>query len=95
MKIKSNQIKLILFLIIGMLFVFINTPEPEIESLIIEYNHKFIENSDGSIYVDQRYEIGSNELCIQDCLKVVEANNFNYHSSMVRKFGECNCRYIK
>ena len=94
MKIKKNQINIILFLLLIIFLVNINSQKEEISSTIIEYTAKVSTNSEGNQYIDQRYKVSSNEICISDCKVLSNNNDFKYHSAIVRKWGQCNCRYI-
>jgi len=94
MKIKKNQIKIILFLLLAIFLVNINLQAEDISATIIEYPTKVITDSDGKQDIDQRYKVGSNQICISDCKVLSNNNDFKYHSAIVRKWGQCNCRYI-
>ena len=94
MKIKKNQINIILFLLLAIFLVNINSQKEDISSTIIEYTAKVSTNSEGNQYIDQRYKVSSNEICISDCKVLSNNNDFKYHSAIVRKWGQCNCRYI-
>lgn len=94
MKIKKNQINIILFLLLAIFLVNINLQKEVKSSTIIEYPNKVSTDSDGNQYIDQRYKVGSNEICISDCKVLSNNNDFKYHSAIVRKWGQCHCRYI-
>ena len=94
MKIKKNQINIILFLLLIIFLVNINSQKEDISSTIIEYTAKVSTNSEGNQYIDQRYKVSSNEICISDCKVLSNNNDFKYHSAIVRKWGQCHCRYI-
>jgi len=94
MKIKKNQTKIILFLLLAIFLVNINLQTEDISATIIEYPTKVITDSDGKQDIDQRYKVGSNQICISDCKVLSNNNDFKYHSAIVRKWGQCNCRYI-
>ena len=55
MKVKKNQIKIILFLLFSIFLVNIDLENEEINSSIIEYPNKVITNSEGEQYINQRY----------------------------------------
>tara|TARA_B100000902_G_scaffold326961_1_gene322270 strand:+ start:185 stop:472 length:288 start_codon:yes stop_codon:yes gene_type:complete len=94
MKVKKNQIKIILFLLFGIFLVNIDLENEEINSSIIEYPNKVITNAEGEQYINQRYKVGNNDICISDCKVLSNNNDFKYHSAIVRKWGQCHCRYI-
>tara|TARA_B100000029_G_scaffold423325_1_gene430453 strand:- start:712 stop:999 length:288 start_codon:yes stop_codon:yes gene_type:complete len=94
MKIKKNQIKIILFLLLGIFLVNIDLQKEDMGATIIEYPNKVVIDSEGEQYIDQRYKVGNNEICISDCKVLSNNNDFKYHSAIVRKWGQCHCRYI-
>ena len=94
MKIKKNQINIILFLLLAIFLVNINLQKEVKSSTIIEYPNKVSTDSDGNQYIYLRYKVGSNEICISDCKVLSNNNDFKYHSAIVRKWGQCHCRYI-
>jgi len=87
MKIK-NKTFIYIFLIIVFGFVASNyEPEPEIHKLIITFETKIV---DGKFI--QRYKVGSDSLCIEDCNRYADENDFEVHSAYSRIFGECMCK---
>lgn len=90
MKIKKKTlIYIILIMAIG--FIASNyEPEPELTNIIITAE---TEISDGQVL--QRYQVGGNEICQKDCQLYSDQNDVDYHSAIVRVWGQCNCRVIQ
>jgi len=94
MKFNKELIRILLFLLIGISFVKMNYEETP-ESLLITYKTKISTNDNGDQIFDQRYKVGENNNCINDCKSYSENADLIYHSAMVRTFGVCNCRYLE
>ena len=62
-------------------------PEPEVSKLIITFETKFVDDK-----FIQRYKVGSDNLCIEDCNRYADKNDFEVHSAYSRKYGECMCK---
>ncbi|MEK9789111.1 MAG: hypothetical protein VW380_01390 [Candidatus Woesearchaeota archaeon] len=94
MKLKKEEIRILLFLLIAISFVKMSYEEKQ-ESLLITYKTKIATNDNGDQIIDQRYKVGENNNCIYDCKSYSENSDLIYHSAMVRSFGVCNCRYLE
>ena len=87
MKIKKKTL-LYLFIVIVVTFIASNyEPTPKLTNIIITAE---TEISDGRIY--QRYHVGENEICQKDCKLYSKQHDEEYHSAIVRTWGQCNCR---
>lgn len=87
MKIKN---KAVIYILLVMVFGFVASnyePEPEVSRLIITFETKIV---DGQFI--QRYKVGLDSLCIEDCNRYADENDFEVHSAYSRKYGECMCK---
>ncbi len=62
-------------------------PEPEVTGLIITFETKIVDDK-----FIQRYKVGSNDLCIEDCNRYAYENDFEFHSAYSRMHGQCMCK---
>jgi len=90
MKIKK-KILIYILLVMAIGFIAYNyEPEPKLTNIIITDDTTIV---DGQIL--QRYQVGGNEICQSDCILYSEQNDVEYHSAIVRVWGQCNCRVIQ
>ncbi len=65
-------------------------PEPDLTNIIITAETEIV---DGQIL--QRYQVSHNEICQDDCRLYSDKHEVEYHSAIVRVWGQCNCRVIE
>ena len=90
MKIKK---KTLFCLFLGIIFIAIASnyePTLELTSVIITADTDFSEGE-----LSQRYHVGYNEPCQIDCKRYADQNDAEYHTAIVRTWGQCHCRVIQ